>query len=208
MLGILGGTFDPIHHGHLRLALELRERLGLERVHLLPSAQPPHRNQPVASAEWRLRLVQAALADTPGLLADDRELHRAGPSYMVDTLAELRNEYPQQTLCLILGMDAFMGLAGWRRWQQLTDYAHLVVVRRPNTLAPLSAEMQAFQRHHQADSAARLRQQPNGLLWMQEIPSLHISATEIRTQLKTGANPRYLLPDSVLALIQTHQLYM
>jgi nicotinate-nucleotide adenylyltransferase len=133
-IGLLGGTFNPIHNGHLRLALEIYERLSLTEVRLIPSAQPPHRTIPSVSSELRLEMVQAAIAGVTGLTADDRELQRDGPSYMIDTLISLRAEYPDNPLCLILGSDAFMNLNSWHQSAQIINLAHIIVVRRPNTV--------------------------------------------------------------------------
>jgi len=130
-IGILGGTFNPIHHGHLRLALELYERLDLAKVLLIPSAYPPHRAQPSVSSQCRLEMVQAAIKGVKGLSVDDRELRRQRPSYTVDTLKSLREDYPYHSLCLILGMDAFLGLPSWHKWEQLITLAHFIVVTPP-----------------------------------------------------------------------------
>ena len=148
-MGLLGGTFNPIHHGHLRLALELYERLDLAEVRFIPSAYPPHRKQPSVSSQLRLKMVQAAIADVPGLKVDDRELWRSGPSYTVDTLSDLRDDYPHQPLCLILGMDAFMGLPYWYQWERLIHLAHFLVVVRPDTVLPKKHIMQHFLQKHQ-----------------------------------------------------------
>ncbi|PPD32864.1 MAG: nicotinic acid mononucleotide adenylyltransferase, partial [Methylomonas sp.] len=128
MIGIFGGTFDPVHYGHLRSALEVKELFGLDEVRLIPCYQPPHRDQPKASATMRLQMLQQAINHEPGLVVDSRELNRAGPSYMVDTLKSLREEFSEQTLLLFIGSDAFENLTSWHRWQQLFDYAHLVVL--------------------------------------------------------------------------------
>ena len=207
MIGILGGTFDPIHHGHLRLALELLERLQLKEMRLLLSARPPHRNQPMASAQQRLHMLQAALIETPGLYADDRELRRSGPSYMVDTLREIRAELPDEAVCLALGMDAFLGLPTWHEWERLIESAHLVVVRRPDTLALPKSPMAEYLARHRAISAAELHAAPRGKILEEQIPALTISATQIRGLLREGRNPRYLLPETVLQYIHEQHLY-
>lgn len=206
-IGLLGGTFDPIHHGHLRLAVELYERLELAEVRLIPSAIPPHRELPAVSAQLRLKMVQAAIQGVTGLRVDDRELRRQEPSYTVDTLTSFREEFPQRPLCLILGLDAFMGLSTWYQWERLITLAHLVVVRRMGTLLPETHQMQDFLQVHELHNSMALMQQPAGGIWIEEIPSLTISATQIRDLIATGRNPRYLLPLSVLEIIHTHQLY-
>ncbi|MGZ8137342.1 MAG: nicotinate-nucleotide adenylyltransferase, partial [Methylococcaceae bacterium] len=131
MIGIFGGTFDPIHYGHLRSALEVKERLGLTEVRLIPCSQPPHREQPVAPAPMRLQMLELAIKNQPGLIADTRELQRQGSSYMVDTLQSLQQEFKDRSLLLFIGADAFNHLTGWRQWRQLFDYAHIVVMTRP-----------------------------------------------------------------------------
>jgi nicotinate-nucleotide adenylyltransferase len=126
-IGIFGGTFDPIHYGHLRTALELKGLLALDKVHIVPCANPPHRTAPMSDGSLRLRMVAAAVAGEPGFVADDRELERAGVSYTIDTLASFRAELPGRSLCLLLGMDAFLGLPQWHRWGELIELAHIVV---------------------------------------------------------------------------------
>ena len=206
-IGILGGTFNPIHHGHLRVALELYERLDFTEVRLIPSAYPPHREQPSVSSQCRLEMVQAAIMDIEGLRVDDRELWRDGPSYMVDTLSSLRNDHPYQPLCLILGMDAFLGLPNWYKWKRLITLAHFVIVNRSNIKLSKAPTMQKFFEAHQASSLEDLTNQIAGALWLEEIPTLNISASQIRSYFATGKNPCYLLPQSVLNIINTHQLY-
>lgn len=207
-IGLLGGTFDPIHHGHLRLALELYERLDLAEVRLLPAASPPHKNQPMADSQLRLQMVQAAVADVQGLVADGRELNRQGRSYTVDTLREIREEMgAERPLYLIMGMDAFMNLSTWHQWEQLIDYAHLLVVRRPGALLPVVHKMQAFMRAHQVSEDNPLTWQASGTVIVEDIPGLMISSTQVRALLAQGKNPQYLLPQPVLKLIYENGLY-
>ena len=136
-IGVLGGTFDPIHYGHLRTAFELWQALKLAEVRFLPTGNPPHRERTLADAALRVEMVRAAVADQPPFVVDDREVRRAGASYTVDTLTELRSENPERSLCLLLGMDAFLGLPNWHRWRELFDLAHVVVAHRPGWKAPL-----------------------------------------------------------------------
>lgn len=206
-IGLLGGTFNPIHHGHLRLALELYERLNLDHVRLIPSANPPHREQPSVSSQLRLEMVEAAIAGVDALVADARELEREGPSYMVDTLSSLRTDFPNRSLCLILGMDAFMGLAKWYQWERLIELANLIVVHRPGKLLPMTKQMRKFLKRYQVYSRAELAQHCAGKIFMEEIPELMISSTQIRALIHQGKTPRYLLPIAVLQRIQHHQLY-
>lgn len=210
-LGILGGTFDPIHFGHLRLAEEAREALHLERVRVIPAGQPPHRGRPGTAAADRLEMVRLALADTAGYEIDDAEVRSAQPSYTVPTLERLRGELGDaQPLVLLLGVDAFLGLASWHRWQALFDLAHIAVATRPGY---------ALDEHHMPEALAieyrrratprrdALARQPAGLVASFAMTPLAISATAIRALVAHGGSPRFLLPDAVLDYIQTHQLY-
>jgi nicotinate-nucleotide adenylyltransferase len=206
-IGILGGTFNPIHHGHLRLALELYERLDLAKVLFIPSAQPPHREPPSVSSQLRLEMVQAAIAVLSCFNVDDRELQRQRLSYTVDTLNSLRSDYPHHSLGLILGMDAFLGLSSWHEWERLITLAHFFVVQRPNFWLPKQGTMVEFLKVHQTFNKNDLKKQKAGKIWLEEIPALNISATQIRSLIAAGKNPRYLLPQAVLDIINTQQLY-
>lgn len=196
-VGVLGGTFDPIHLGHLRLALELLESLGLAEVRFVPGAVPPHRETPRFSPERRLELVRLAIVGQPGFRVDDRELRRSGPSYMVDTLRSLRDELGSTPLCLILGMDAFSGLSEWHRWRELSELAHLVVASRPGWSRPLRGEVGELVKRAQTERAQALSECPAGLVHFCESTQLDISASGIRELIATGRSPRYLVPDPV-----------
>jgi len=206
-MGILGGTFDPIHHGHLRLALEVYEGLDLEAVRLIPLATPPHRTDPTAPAPLRLAMLQAALNNEPGLIADDRELRRKGISYTVDTLSELRQEYGVLPLCLIVGMDAFSALDTWRSWERLIQLAHIAIVHRPEASLPTAGPVRELFEHHKTQDPLDLHRVPAGRIARLAIPLLDISASRIRSLIRAGRNPRYLLPEAVMALIHQHKLY-
>jgi nicotinate-nucleotide adenylyltransferase len=200
-VGILGGTFDPVHLGHLRAALEVREACGLAEVRLVPAGAPPHRPAPVAGAALRLRLLRAAVAGVPGLAVDDRETRRAGPSWTVDTLAGLRAEDPARSLCLVLGADAFLGLEDWHRWRELPALAHLVVVHRPGwTLAP-GGELGRLLAERRATDPAALRDPAGGAIFVQAITPLAISSSEIRALLARGGDPRFLVPEAVREIL-------
>lgn len=206
-LGILGGTFDPVHHGHLRLAIEMAEALDLAEVRLVPLYLPPHREPPTAPPALRLRMLDAAVADTPPLRVDDRELRRARVSYTVETLAELRGDLPGRPLCLILGMDAFAGLEGWQRWREIIGLAHLAVAKRPGSaLSPSSPIQDVIDRHGVTDPSD-LHRREAGCLLIREVPALDISASAIRARIAAGRSPRHLLPDAVLELIERNSLY-
>lgn len=208
-IGILGGTFDPVHVGHLRAAIEMRDALDLAEVRLLPAHVPPHRPQPAASAEHRLALLRLAVRGVPGIRIDERELGRAGPSYTVDTLSELRAELGARPLCLLVGEDAFRGLSTWHRWQALFDLAHVVVMQRPPmpNAPDLPAVLAKFVAGRVAHSPSALAAAPAGLVWRQAIPPLDVSATRIRALLRAGHSARFLMTDSCLRYIRGHHLY-
>jgi nicotinate-nucleotide adenylyltransferase len=206
-LGILGGTFDPIHHGHLRLAIEMAEALDLDEVRLVPLYLPPHREPPTAPPALRLRMLDAAVADTPPLRVDDRELQRARVSYTVETLAELRGDLPGRPLCLILGMDAFAGLEDWRRWREIIGLAHLAVAKRPGSALSPSSPIQDVIDRHGATDPSDVHRREAGCLLIRDVPALDISASAIRARIAAGRSPRHLLPDAVLELIERNSLY-
>ncbi len=207
MIGILGGTFDPIHHGHLRCAQELLQDLPLDEVRLVPCRIPPHRDTPHASVEQRLRMLKAALYGAPALLVDDRELLREGPSYTVDTLHSLRAELGATSLCLIVGMDAFNGLDGWHRWQELIGLAHIVVAHRPGWIPPQTGAVAELLNRHAAQSSTELRAKPAGRILPWSITALDISASAIRAQVAAGKSPRFLVPEAVARIIAAEGLY-
>ena len=207
-IGILGGTFDPIHYGHLRSALELLGTLDLAEVRFVPCRIPAHRGTPLVTADQRMALVRLATADQPGFVADDRELLRDGPSYMFDTLLSLREEFGDDApLSLIVGTDAFRELHTWHRWRELTSLAHIVVMRRPGALQSLPPVLEKFIAPRVIHDAFALRQKPAGGILFQPVTQLNISATQIRALLAHGQSPRYLLPDAVLACIHDRALY-
>jgi len=208
-LAMLGGTFDPVHLGHLRSAVELREALALDRVHLVPAASPPLRDAPQVSADERLALLRLGIGDTPGLLADPRELARDGPSYTADTLASLREEVGNEArLIMALGHDAFLKLADWHSPERLFALAHVVVIDRPNHQAALPEALVALLAGREVEEGEALMTRPAGGLLRLRLPSrMAISATEVRRRLATGASVRYLLPEAVEADILSRGLY-
>jgi nicotinate-nucleotide adenylyltransferase len=211
-IGLFGGTFDPIHFAHLRLAEEVTDAFELEKVHFIPTAVPPHRNEPSASPAHRLAMTRLATQGNPRFVVDGRELKRAGTSYTFDTLSEIRAESHNRPLCLLMGADAFVALTTWHRWNELFDLAHFVVARRPgfpleqlasSLPGPLRAQ---YLRRHTADPAA-LKATPAGNIFAHELTALDVSATELRTLITRHASLRYLLPDAVIAYIEEHRLY-
>lgn len=204
MIGIYGGTFDPVHFGHLRTALELKALFNLTEVRLIPCANPPHRAAPLTPATMRLHMLQLAVAGRKELIVDDCEINRSGPSYTVDTLRTLRAAHNNTPLLLFMGLDAFAGLENWHQWQQLFDYAHIVVITRPGFNIPTDLGIKA---PRLTTHPSALQQTPAGCLFFQPVTQLAISATAIRTSLSHGGDPSFLLPDTVLDFIWQHALY-
>ena len=201
MIGILGGTFDPIHLGHLRTALDVMQGLELEELRLIPLRDPPHREKPTSTPEQRLEMLQAAIAGVPRLRVDQRELDRAGKSYSLLTLQSLREELGDIPICLILGQDAFQGFLDWHKPEQILQLAHLVIMQRPG---------QPLQNHYPerlTDNPDELKSSTDGKIYLQPVTQLDISSTRIRGMLQAGQSPRYLLPEAVLAIIERDGLY-
>jgi len=204
-IGILGGTFDPIHFGHLRPALDVAEQLGLANIRLIPSARPPHRTQPEASPEQRLAMLHLAIKNTEHFVVDDRELHRQGESYTVDTLLSLRQEFPETPLFLLIGMDAFLDIQTWHQWQRLITLAHIVVMQRPGESMSMSLDLDSWYQQHLASQDDRSFLA--GKIWPLEVTQLAISATHIRLTIAQGLSPQFLLPDAVAQYIEQIGLY-
>ncbi len=214
-IGILGGTFDPIHHGHLRIAQEALEQCNLAQVRFIPCGTPPHRAAPRTSAKQRLEMVLLALHGHPDFVVDAREVARTDPCYTVDTLTALRAEFgPQKPLCLILGGDAFLQLHTWHEWKRLFALAHIVVLQRAgglplgNAMNNADAMLKAEYRARLAPGAGVLHEAPSGAIFVADMPALEISATDIRRRCAERKSIRYLLPDAVTHFIHTHQLYL
>lgn len=207
-IGIFGGTFNPIHYGHLRIAQEAAEAFALSQVKFLPAAKPPLKTEPKVTAKQRAEMVQLAITTNPLFSLDTRELERNGPSYTIDTLESLRAEHPQDALCLIIGTDAFAHFDHWHRWQHILDYCHLIVVSRPPVAdLDLSEPLRTLLQTHQTDDATQLSQHKHGLIAMHTVTALDISSSQIRNLVSSHQNPVYLCPETVISYIQAHQLY-
>jgi len=207
-IGILGGTFDPVHCGHLRLALEIREHLSLASVRLTPAPNPRLRQSPRADISQRLALLAAAIEGEPGLCVDPRELERQGPTYTIETLESLRREFPSEALVFILGMDSFQRLDQWHRWRELLDLAHLAVAHRPGGSLPGAGPVADLLARRRCSDPALLNQAPAGHIMICEPPLLDISATRVRTLAAKGRSIRFLVPDKVNELINSTRCYL
>lgn len=217
LIGVLGGTFNPIHFGHLRLAQELVDGLNLKEVRFIPAANPPHKKAPSVSAFHRAEMVKLAIADNPSFKLDERELQRTGASYTIDTLISLRSEVGAEmnngiALCLIMGSDAFTRFNTWHRWQEILNYCHIILVQRPLITAtnqlPIANELTLLLQNHYTENITDLTHQNGGFIHMQTITALSISSTAIRSAFKLKKIPRYLMPQTVIDYITINQLYV
>jgi nicotinate-nucleotide adenylyltransferase len=206
-IGLFGGTFDPIHMGHLRTAFELWQEMRLAEVRFMPTGSPPHREQLYATPELRLAMVKAAVADQPAFVVDDREIRRTGISYSVDTLTEMRQEFPDRSLCLLLGMDAFLGLPNWHRWRELLGLAHIVVAHRPGWKAPTMGPLGEVMVDHGTGTIRDLHDYPSGRVYVHAVTQLEISSTELRQLIVAGRDPLYLVPEPVRQIIRETRCY-
>ncbi len=206
-MGVFGGTFDPIHFGHLRTAFEMLQALRFDEVRFMPCGTPPHRGEPYADAALRLQMVQAATAGQPGFVVDDRELHRDGPSYSVDTLAALRAEFPLRPLGLIIGMDAILHMTKWYQWRDILQLAHIVVAHRPGWRAPDMGPLGELLADRGTHRIGDLHEAKSGHIYIHDVTQLEISSTEIRELVAAGRDPRFLMPDEVRAVIDRSGIY-
>ena len=206
-IGVLGGTFDPVHIGHLRGAVEVAEALGLDEVRLVPNFRPPHRETPNSSAQDRLAMVRLAARELPLLKVDSRELERDKPSYTLDTLESLREEMEaDDQLFLIMGWDAFCGLPSWHRWDELLDHCHILVMQRPDADSEAPEALRDLLAARNVNDPLALAGSSGQIAFVWQAP-LGVSATRIRQFLASGRSVRFLVPDAVLAYINAHGLY-
>lgn len=207
MIGIFGGTFDPVHYGHLKTVCHVQQQLKLETIKLIPLGHAVHRNQPVASPAQRLAMLQAAVKDIPGLEVDDREIQRGGGSYTYDTLESLQQQSPAESFCLITGTDAFNGFTGWFKPGGILKLAHIIVMQRPDAQISDDDQLQQILAHHLSDNAADLHKQPAGRIVYLQVPQLDISSTMVRRKLHNAEAVDDLLPGAVAEKIQQWHLY-
>lgn len=207
MIGVFGGTFDPIHKGHLQPVEQAAQQVHLQKVHLLPCHIPPHRQTPAVSAEHRLEMVKLACQNNPLFIADDRELRRHKPSYSFDTLREFRQQYPQQSLAFIMGMDAFNHFDSWYRWQDILNLSHLIICQRPGYHIQSNPSLDALIKQHGNPNKNALHQNPCGIIHFTNVALMDISATDIRQQLYRGQFPTEMLYNNVAEYIRQQGLY-
>lgn len=207
-VGLFGGTFNPVHFGHLSIAKQMAELLQVQPMRMLPCALPPHREQPGVKAEQRLAMLRIALEGQSVLKADDLELHRVGPSYTIDTLQLIRQEVGQQApLFLCIGMDALTTINGWHRWQQLLDYCHIAVSPRPHWQLPSSGIVADWVNQHRCGDLVTLQNSASGYIYFCHIGMLELSSTAVRDNLKRGENITSMVPVGVVNYIKQHNLY-
>ena len=208
-IAILGGTFDPIHNGHLQTAVDLYQNLPLKETRLIPCKQPVHKDKAHASADQRLDMLKSAIVGEPGLVIDQRELLADRASYIVETLEELQADLPDNILCLSLGMDSFCSLPTWHRWQEIIELAHIIVIPRPGKSEQdiQHAVLQNWWQQRLTDNKNTLLKQKTGLIYQQPVTSMDISSTRVRELAAQGKSARYMVPEKVWDYIQKHNLY-
>lgn len=207
-IAIMGGTFDPIHNGHLRTAVEVLDRYQYSELRLIPCFQPVHKGHPGVTPKQRLDMAQLAILNHEGLRVDSREIEREGPSYSVETLRDIRADIgPDEPLTMVLGMDSFLSLSTWYDWQILIEYAHILVVSRPGWKPDLILELSAFYENYRAFSSYQLQCAPSGYIWFETLTPLGISSSMIRSLASKHKSIAYLLPEPVQKYIEQHQLY-
>jgi nicotinate-nucleotide adenylyltransferase len=213
LIGIFGGTFDPIHYGHLRIAEEVAEMIDVRKMHFIPAGYPRLRGSPEASLQHRTAMVGLAIEGNPRFILDEREIRRPGVSYSVESLRELKQELGEDaTLCFVTGADAFMNLASWHRWRELFELCHFIIAARPGhvlteNLDILPQELSAECAPRWVSSVDSLRHATSGMIFIAQTTLLDISATVIRARVAAGKSIRYLIPDVALDYIAVNHLY-
>ena len=206
-VGLFGGTFDPIHYGHLRTALEIESLVSLSEVRFLPWPTHSLRTAPAVGGSQRLEMVKAAVSCHPTFKVDDRAFLRELPVYTYDVLSELRNEDPLLSLCLISEMDSFSRIDKWHRWQEILDLVHIVVAHRPGSELPQSGAVHSLLQERRVETPAALRTSTHGRIFVAPVTPLEISATALRESIKSGVDPRFLVPEPVRRMILEQSSY-
>jgi len=206
-IGFLGGTFDPIHFGHLRPALEIQESLNLSTLYLMPNYLSPHKSSTLATAQQRLRMVELATQSTPQLAIDNQEILQTGPSYTIDTLKRLRAQHPTTPLCFIMGMDALLQFDKWHQYQEILNYCHLVVSYRPGAAPQFNDTVKALLAQHQVAEPSHLHDTLCGAIYLQNTTQLAISSSQIRRLVAAQQRIDFLTPSAVCHYIQQQGCY-
>ena len=204
-MGVFGGTFDPVHQGHLCTVASVRQQLDLAHVLFVPAARPRLRSVPTASATHRVQMLKRALASEPSFDVNDLELGRDGPSTTVLTLEALQYDYQETPICFILGIDAFLGLPEWHRWTELLGLAHFVVMSRPGTVLPV--ERPTWWVRAETTDLSIVHQRRAGSIVMIEVPPMDVAASNIRERLRAGDDISRSVPKRVIDYITEHRLY-
>ena len=209
VVAIMGGTYNPVHNGHLRVAVEVADLFSLDELKLVPCLQPVHKSRPTVSTLHRLNMLDLAIESDARLTIDNREVLRSKPSYTIDTLKELRVELgADASIVMIVGMDSFLSLNYWKDWHLLTSYAHIFVVSRPGWNPTFSDELNNYYEKYRASSIAELQCAPSGSIWFETLAPLDISSSMIRALVASNRSIAYLLPNSVRKYIDTNKLYL
>lgn len=209
LVAFMGGTYSPIHNGHLRVAVEVADLFALKELKLIPCLQPVHKTRPTILTQHRLEMLKLAVESDSRLTVDDREIVRSEPSYSIDTLKELRSELGEHvSIVMVIGMDSFLSLCSWKDWRQLICYAHIFVVSRPGWHPSFSDELNNYYEKYRASSIAELQCAPSGLIWFEALAPLDISSSMIRRLIASRRSIAYLIPDSVRNYIDEHKLYL
>lgn len=204
LICLFGGTFDPVHYGHLKPLNELQQYLAADAVYVLPASIPPHRPAPQASSEQRQNMLQLALREYPGFILDSRELERSGPSWTVLTLQSFRQQYPDASLCLVMGSDAFNGLSSWYHWQQIPQLANIIVIERAGMK---TAKRPDWATEHLVRDVDSLRESKSSSILYVSLKGYDISATEIRQRMAQKLDVTGMLPDNVIDYIRQNGIY-
>ena len=205
---VMGGTFNPIHHGHLRSAVDILEHFQFKTVRMLPCFQPVHKDQPEVTADQRLQMVELGIQADVRLEVDPREIIREGASYTRDTLRELRQELgDEEPLIMVVGMDSFLSLPTWFHWQDLLQFAHILVISRPGWEPDFISSLEEFYEKHRAEHVAELQCAPAGKIWMESFTPLAISSSQVRKLCREGKSIAYLVPETIQRFIEAHSLY-
>ncbi len=206
-IGLYGGTFDPIHLGHLRSAVEILAICQLQQIHFIPCKNPVHKEGAIASDRDRFSMLMLATDNCSDLVVSDCELKRDTPSYTIDTLKEFKQKFTDTPLCLLVGSDTFMQLPTWHQWKKIIDISHIIIMKRPGFSLELSTELEDFLANHLADDITELHDNLSGKIYYQSVTEMDISSTQIRAQINAGITPRFLVPENILAYIERKQLY-